>query len=197
MNSASELERGKNEWLAEVLRGNSKVVEILYRVYRDEFVQWLKFQTNCTENEALDIFQDSVLALYKNILSRKLTHFEHTIKWYLFGIGKKMYLRNSRNQKLQIFTMENVPDIGELISIPSLRDDARDQQEAFILEVLQRTKEPCFTILYLFYYEKQKISAIAQKLGYKNANIASIQKIRCLKALQKVVLKKFGKKGSD
>lgn len=192
MTAISELEQKRNEWLAQIKMGNTEAIEMIYRTYRDDFVEWLKSNTNCDEQRALDVFQESVLALYKNIKAEKLKHFTSSIKWYLFSIGKKIHITQMRKKKVKINFMADVPDIGESVLTPSLRDDTKDRQEAYILKALKHMSDPCYTILYLFYYEKEKITAIAQKLGYKNANIASIQKGRCIKSLRRLVEKKFG-----
>ncbi len=192
MTAISELEQKRNEWLAQIKLGSTEAIEMIYRTYRDDFVEWLKRNTNCDEEKALDVFQESILALYKNIKAEKLTHFTTSMKWYLFSIGKKIYITQMRKKKVKINFMADVPDIGESVVTPSFRDKTKDQQEAFILKALKHMSDPCYTILYLFYYEQEKIATIAQKMGYKNANIVSIQKGRCIKSLRKLVEKKFG-----
>ncbi len=185
-----DLEKNKNDWLQRVKNGDSKAIADLYRAYRDNFVQWMQETSNCDEQEALDIFQESVLAVYKNIVANKLTAFNSSIKWYLFGVGKKIYVTHNRKRKVSIESREEVPDIGVVENTPSFRAQKVDTQEQLLTKMLKQMKEPCYTILHLYYYEKQKVAYIAKKLGYKNSNVASIQKVRCIKALRKMFFKK-------
>lgn len=188
--NVTELEKNKTDWLQRVKNGDSKAIADLYRAYRDNFVQWMQETSNCDEQEALDIFQESVLAVYKNIVAGKLTTFNSSIKWYLFGVGKKIYVTRNRKRKVDIEHRAELPDIGEMELNPSLSAQEVDEQELLLTKMLQNLKEPCYSILHLHYYEKQKIGEIARKLGYKNANVVSIQKIRCIKALRKLFFKK-------
>lgn len=189
----SDLEENRSEWLHQVKKGNSKAIELLYKAYRDKFVEWLMQQTNCRAEEALDIFQESVLLLYKYIQTGKLTHFKSSVKWYLFRIGKNLFIKRKKKKRLEVTTMEYLPEIADDILVPSLREDITDEQEAYLLKLLRHLRNPCSSILHLYYYEKRKVKDIAEEIGYKNANIVSIQKGRCINKLRQMVEKKFGK----
>lgn len=88
--------------------------------------------------------------------------------------------------------MDEEESIKEIPDVPSCREDSKDEQEAFIFKTIKSMKDPCYTILYLFYYRKLKLSLITKRLNYRNPTVTSIQKGRCIKSLRKAVVKKFG-----
>lgn len=187
MNYVSELEGNKQEWLESVKKGNSKALELLYRAYRTEFVQWLCTKTSATQEIALDIFQESVLALYKNAKVGRLDNITSSIKTYLFAIGKRIFLYRNRQDKIKTdsLVVEDLP-IKQLLVLPKETDTLTERQQ-LISELIGRLRPTCKNILYLFYYESQRLKDIAVRLNYKNTNVVKVMKIRCMEALKKLV----------
>ena len=177
---------GSTAWVAEMRKGNSKLVGELYKVYKKEFVQWIRNQTNCNEDFAVDVFQDSVVALYENIKKGKIVVFDRSVKHYLFGIGKKVYymhFRKHKKEQLETVSLEsNGIDLDRLnVNIPVGELDGKNA----MLTLLLKMKEPCKSILYLFYYKELKIKEISENLKYKSENVVRVQKARCMTALRK------------
>lgn len=67
---------------------NSNRIEMIYREYRSEFISWITTNFNCTRDEARIIYQDSILALRRDIRSNKVNHFQSSVKSFLFATGK-------------------------------------------------------------------------------------------------------------
>src|SRR5690554_3551915 len=84
----------KESYLIEqILKGNSEALEDIYIQYKKEFFLYAS-RFSITEEDIVDIYQDSVVVLYENIKSGKLTTFTSSVKTYLFAIGKyKIYDR--------------------------------------------------------------------------------------------------------
>ncbi len=178
---------GSPHWLAEMQKGNSKLVADLYKRYKKDFVRWIQNQTSCSNDFAVDVFQDSVLALYENIKKGKITAFEHGVGKYLFGIGKKVYfmhVRKKKQQKMQMISIEGKEHYLENLSIqiPLNKLDGANP----MLKLLLKMKEPCKSILYLYYYREYKAAEIADELKYKSENVVRVQKARCMSALRKM-----------
>lgn len=181
---------GSAMWISEMKKGNSKLIADLYRRYKSDFVMWLQYQTSCDKDFAVDVFQDSIVALYENIKKEKITVIEQSVKDYLFGIGKKMYylhLRNNQIQHLKTVSLEdnklNLSDM-EIKSVPNQKDEKNN-----MLTLLLKMKDPCKSILYLYYYKEMKIKEVATRLKYKSENVVRVQKARCMSALRKAYYK--------
>ena len=192
--SVQDLENNRDLWLKSLQEGNEQVLRPLYKLYRVDFVRWIQSKTSCKEDEALDVFQDSIVALYHNVQKGTLTSFEKGIRSYLFTIGKYIYFRRSSKKKqIKTTSFENA-DLkpSNLIDTPTENSLQHDQQK-LILALLQRMKEPCKSILNLFYYENKSMKEIAQQLKYGSPGVVKVQKLRCMNRL-KAAAAKFKKK---
>ncbi len=56
---------------------------------------------------------------------------------------------------------------------PEIPDDEQ------IISAIDTLGEPCRSLLIGFYYEKLSMEELANKLNYKNENVAKQQKLRC------------------
>ena len=98
----TNLEQNKWRRVERLKEGDSKALKLLYRMYRKEFVEWLmQKQSTCTPEIAVDIFQESVLALYKHAKAGRLDAVRSSIKTYLFAIGNKLFLLQNRTKKIK------------------------------------------------------------------------------------------------
>ena len=76
--------------------------EDIYAMYRSDFLSFAANKFNCDNNEATDVFQDAVIALYENIRDGKITVFESSIKTYLFSIAKYKLLNNIQKKFIMV-----------------------------------------------------------------------------------------------
>lgn len=181
---------GSAKWLAEMKKGNSKLVAELYRRYKQEFVIWIQHKTSCNQELAIDVFQDSVIALYENIKKGKITSFEQSVKHYLFGIGKKVYYMHLRKNKQEYLQTVSLEDNEKYLYQLDVKTPPGDKEEkTAMLSLLLKMKDPCKSILYLYYYKEYKIKEVAEQLKYKSENVVRVQKARCMTALRKAYAK--------
>lgn len=171
--------------IQDIQSGNQKTVEEIYTQYKSDFLVYaLRFSVS--NEDAVDIYQDSVIVLYENILSGKLTDFSSSVKTYLFAIGKyKIY--NSLKVKN---TTENFEDYEFL-----LKDETEEillPEEENIEKIQNAFKQlgsKCREVLKLFYYENQSIEEIKDRLNYTSKDVVKSQKSRCIKQLKELMLK--------
>lgn len=162
-------------------------VEILYKKYRNEFVQWLGKKYKCTEEDAKEVFQISVITFYENVVSGKLETLTSSEKTYLFGIGRNKYFEMTRTQNRFVFDW----DFRESGLVDG--DDEAELLEEKIKHVtgnLERLGEQCRALLVLYYYKKLNLSQIAGKLGYKNTDTVKTMKYRCMNKLRSICFQK-------
>jgi RNA polymerase sigma-70 factor (ECF subfamily) len=162
--------------------GDTKVLEELYADYRKDFIRWADKSYSLTYVEAVDIYQDTIIILYENVIHDKLTVLHSSLKTYLFAIGKNLIMKNLR-------TAEKIRPFGERLEDTEF--DAREEndeevirQQELAFDLMEKLAEPCKSILQLYYYQKLSMKHIADKLAYKNENVAKSQKARCLKFLK-------------
>ncbi|MFK7908879.1 MAG: RNA polymerase sigma factor [Chitinophagales bacterium] len=170
-------------WLKDFKAGNKQAVSVLYDEYRPVFVKWLSQQYRCGGEEAVDIFQDSVIALYKNAQRGKLDVLKSGLQTYLFAIGKNVYLNRLRSRKETVSesalsTMKTEEEGVE-------RKLQMNDRKKLIAQLLNKMKDPCKSILYLFYYRRYSIEAIQKAMKYNTVEVVKTQKKRCIKGLEK------------
>ncbi len=171
--------------IQQIKSGDQKVVERIYTEYKTEFLAYaLRFSVN--EEDAVDIYQDSIVVLYENISSGKLTSLTSSLKTYLFAIGKyKIY----NCLKVKPIT-EELTDCEFL-----LKDEGNEEfllREENIEKVQNAYKQlgdKCREILKLFYYENRTIEEIKHCLGYRSKDVVKSQKSRCIKQIKEILLK--------
>lgn len=169
--------------LEQLKKGDNEVLKAVYLDYRSEFINFA-LQFNLTQDEAVDVYQDSVLAFRENIATGKLSVLKSSIKTYLFSIGKYMiydYLRSKKrfvNSNI-ILTAENE---GE--GFEPLFNEEFNVKEQLLKNAFARLGEKCKNILTLFYYQEYSIEEIVKALNYSSKDVVKSQKSRCLKSLK-------------
>src|SRR6478736_7617851 len=85
--------------IQEIKNGNNTQLAEINKAYRSEFVGWASINYQCDKEEARDIYQASVIALYDNIINEKLQQLNGSVKTYLFAIGKNKIMELRRADK--------------------------------------------------------------------------------------------------
>ena len=179
------------DWIKVLKSDEDYAISELYRLYRGEALSWMRKNYQLDEIACLDIFQESIIQLYHNVLSNKLTKLNSSVKSYLFGICK---LKIKEYKRLH-------PKYSELSDISSSklfldhqidekRNAIQEKNENRMIAVkkhLTNLGNPCKTILELYYFKGKNMSEITEILGYNNANTTKNQKYKCIKRLQSLI----------
>lgn len=159
---------------------SSEAIDYLYGQYRDNFVRFVQLR-NGNKEDALDVFQDTVIVLVNNI-ERGTFKGESNIKTYLFSIGKKLWYKKFnklvRDAELQK-TMENN---YEAPTSDPWEGAVSEERGRFVKNILGRLKENHQKILRLW-MEGHDMAEIAKQMGLKNAQVARNYKSRAMKEL--------------
>lgn len=165
---------------------NQQLIQEYYLRYRRAFVGFLKKNFSVDEEQAVDLYHDSFLALYRNIQSGQLNVLSCSLRTYLFQIGKNQANKAHHNRKEVVSErLEDVPD--QAVDTES-EEWYKMQQEVY--ELATGMKEPCNRVLTLFFEEKS-MREIAMAMGYKSADVAKTRKSTCVKLLEQLIIKKL------
>lgn len=155
------------------------------KLYADNFHKTQNFicSNNGSEREAQDIFQEGIIALWHRLHTEKFVPQNHSqLEAYLFQIVKYKWfdiLKKKQLEKPLLYEERSFIEIEEF-------DLEKEKRITIIEEKLATLKEPCKTILKLFYYKKQSYKTIANQLKYNEKTLKTM-KYRCLKNLKKIV----------
>ena len=175
----------------EVLKGNEKPLEIIYKDYRNIFITYATNKFKISKDLAKEIFQEIIIEFNRNIISGKLIKLECTLKTYLFEIGNHLILKEIERDKriirfsgqdLENKLYENPPDHG--------KKDFIDLKE-MIKKEFRLLGERCFKILDLYYFKRKSMTEIAIECGFSNEISAKTQKYKCFEKLKLSVKEKY------
>lgn len=174
-----------NTVIQRVKSGDPNTIRDLYLSLRNPFLQWLKNNYTCSEEDAKDIFQLSMVIFYDNAMQGKLDKMEVAIKTYLIGIGKNKMreLQREKNKTLDLKNALKQLVIGEV----ETDQEAYEQEVEIVRQALTDMGNPCKSLLEHYYYFQFSMQEIAQKLGYKSANTVKNSKYQCMLRLQRLV----------
>ena len=182
MNRRSHILNLETSAIIEAIKaGSEKILFQLYEAYRDEFVSWAIRNHQVSIEEAKDVFQESVVALYKNVKSGKVDSLESSVKTYLFGIGKNIILNAIKRKGIEAKAYENFDHQHD-----NGINDHYDQEHLInLVKRLYRVMgSPCKEILEMFYEKGYDMESVASHIGYKNADVAKKKKYECMKSLE-------------
>jgi RNA polymerase sigma factor (sigma-70 family) len=162
---------------------NVKVLRELYRTHYPMILN-LVCANSGTEQEAKDVYQESMIAFYEKI---KRPDFILTckIKTYLYAVCRRLWLKRLSQKKRftsGIEAGETYPEIDQAI------EEVEESEKKFLFmgKSLDGLGEPCRSIIEDFYIHDLSMEAIRDKHGYTSAESAKNQKYKCLQRLKKL-----------
>ncbi len=178
-----------SELAAAFKAGNQAVFEGMYLSYFS-LVEQLVRKNHGTKEEAREVFQESMIVLFKNVRDNKISNMEVATSTYLYAIARNLWLTALKRKKnydpLQFSDeVELNQSVYEEVNLEEHLD--RDQKFDKIKQALSALKEECRNIVMYSYYQKLSLTVIAEKLGYTESFI-KVKKYRCMEQLKKLVL---------
>lgn len=182
MKKRSEILNLETSAIIEAIRaGSEKILFQIYESYRDEFLSWATRYHQVTTEEAKDVFQEAIVALYKNVKTGKANTLESTIKTYLFGIGKNIILNAIKRKGIEEKAYESFNPLHD----NGINEHYDHEHLINLVKRLYRAMgSPCKDILQMYYEKGYDLESVASHVGYKNANVAKKKKYECLKSLE-------------
>ena len=171
----------EREWIQCLQDGNTTILHEIYLEYKAGFLGFAKRYPIDT-GVALDIYHDSVIALYENIVQGKLNELKSSIKTYLYAIGKYKIFAYLRSPKQEELRGEELMEQINLFEI----DTAEERLQLLRRSYLQLGPK-CQQMLHLFYYKGLKLEGIQREMSYESKDTVKSQKSRCLKQLKKII----------
>ena len=174
-------------WIERFREDANDALKEIYLSYKDEFINWSYQKHSIGQDIATEVFQTSVVILYDNVITGKLTDLSSSIKTYLFAICKNKIMEHKRRAQRNSGE-EAIPNLASHVSNG---DDKAEKEIKYTLmaNAMREMGDPCKSLLEMYYYQQKKMYAITQALGYKNVDTTKNQKYKCMKRLQKLVSK--------
>ncbi len=160
-------------------------------IYKENFtiIQTFIINNNGTYDDARDIFQEAMIALYEKTQSESF-NLTCKINTYVYSICRRLWLK--RLQQIgkysnQIDSLEETVPVEEDLEI----HEKRDAEFAIMERAMGSLGEPCKSLLEGYYIKKMDMQALAKEFGYTNADNAKNQKYKCLMRLKKLFFAQY------
>ncbi|HKL03483.1 MAG TPA: sigma-70 family RNA polymerase sigma factor [Cryomorphaceae bacterium] len=177
--------RNTDQLLKELKQGDTGLLDEVYLENRDAFLNWIAKNFNLKEEDAADIYQDTLIVFYENVRKGKLKQLSVNLQTYLFSVGKNLALKRHRSMRLIRKHEDELVAKAESVEDPFSTES--DERIEAVKAAFEKMEEPCHSILKRYYYFRQSMTEIAAALNYKNADTVKSQKSRCMKHLKKMV----------
>ena len=161
----------------------------LYQELRQVYLQYMLRYTQDADIR-LDSYHEAMITFYEYCLEGKYDPLLSSPKTLIFRMGRS-YLINR-------LKLENRSTSQEKASIEAHVETRVLEQYQFklnesdllIRNAMQKLGARCQELLRLFYYHNYGIDAIMKQMEYKNENVVSSHKSRCLKQLKEILQEK-------
>lgn len=173
------------DWFHQFKTDENQALKDIYRIYRKDCISFTRRKFGLSEEDAIDIFQNSVLILYHNTATGKLTQLTSDLKSYIYGIVRLKALEQTRTSSKTIYP-EDLQATLALIPDEPLEEES--ERIALLKTLLPKLGEACRRLLELFYYKNLNINQIAEISDYSGPDSVKTQKFKCIKRLQSMML---------
>ena len=168
------------EILSRIKNADESAITYLYQKYYGMMVRMV-VKNSGTEEEAKDIYQDSLIVFWEKVSSGNLV-LTSKISTYLYSICLNLWRKElTRKKRLSNETkdqaVEPVHDKNERIQI--------------IQDCVNALGDTCKKVLSLYYFERMSMKEIAKELNFANPDTAKTKKYKCKKELDKIVKSKY------
>lgn len=163
-----------------------KLISDIYNENRDRLVGWL-ISRGMDSVDALDLYQQSVLAVTERLVKHGIDHFRNGLSAYLFSVMKYMYyfeLKKKGNISVDPLESQAVFDMTAEMEDFMLEPD---DQTIMLRQMMKQLDKKSYELLRLFYYEGKSMKEIAATMGYGTEQVAKTTKYRILNKLRKMI----------
>lgn len=176
------------ELLDGLAQNDKSAIEV---IYKENFglIQQMIVQNNGSEDDARDIFQESLIVLYQKSISEDF-ELQCQIKTYLYSVSRRLWLKRLQTKRIYDTPIDNYE---EQVSVEEDVDshEKQDQQYGVMKAALSKIGEPCKSLLEAFYVHNKNMQDISSYFGYTNADNAKNQKYKCLMRLKKLFFAQY------
>jgi hypothetical protein len=181
-------EQNEQALLKGLANNDSRAIET---IYKDNFnmVQAFVLNNNGSYDDARDIFQEAMIALYEKAQSESFV-LTCQIKTYVYSICRRLWLK--KLQQMGRFSNQ-VDNLDETIPVEEDLEIHQKRNAEFVImeRAMNSLGEPCKSLLEGYYLKKMGMQELAAAFGYTNADNAKNQKYKCLMRLKKLFFSQY------
>ncbi|MGB1103511.1 MAG: RNA polymerase sigma factor [Crocinitomicaceae bacterium] len=139
-----------------------------------------------SKEEALDIFQEALIILYKKVLSIDKSS-AINMDGFLVNTCKLLWKNELRKKKVRKNSGED--GLQQLEFADEIAEQVEKERKISLIEsILNEMGKTCKEMLNAFYYKRLSMDKIAKQFGYKTVQSAKTKKYKCMEHARKMAL---------
>ena len=156
----------------------------------DKTLAFLQGKYSLPRVDCEDIFQESFIILYQNILDGKLKDTTASLATYFNAICRNKAHELLRGRGKTVFLSDEYPDathnafsserIENVLSLEEESVQLEQKKTALVREIVKELPAPCDKIIWGFYRDGFSLKTMAYMLGYKSEDSIKVRKHRCV-----------------
>lgn len=168
-----------------ILLGDNLVIGKLYKLFYPTIARMI-INNSGSEDEAKDIFQESVMVLYNRVTENKF-ELNSKLSTFLFAVSRRLWLKQL-TRKGNVASTSDISDFEDILQIEDDIEKHEEKESKFerMNLALHELGEPCKTLIKDFYIKNMSMKDIQEKFGYTSTDNAKTQKYKCLQRLKKI-----------
>ncbi|PHS63304.1 MAG: hypothetical protein COB12_09780 [Flavobacterium sp.] len=174
-----------------MIKGNShkreKALRIIYQINKEKVCSYIRSNSG-REEEAKDVFQETIIAFYENVLNDKFKG-DSTISTYLYSIARFKWLNQIKKNNIRMLHDTETVNTENFYKSP-LATIIDDEKKAHIIEVFGSVGNQCKRLLIDSIYHNKSMKEIVEQGDYSSEQIARNKKYKCLKKLKELIAEK-------
>ena len=169
---------------------NNRALKYLYEKYYMMAFNIIK-KNGGAENDVLDVYQESIIALYEAIKNNKYRGDSKISTWLYSTIFNQWAASTRKSSRVKSESIENQMHLHITDN-----DDTKDYSELLelVYKLLDLIGETCKEVLIDYYYNKYSMRDIMDKMGFKSEQVAKNKKFRCKEKLDSLIAERPGLK---
>jgi len=164
------------EILVRLKQGDENTLDLLYKQNYRMMIK-LIVKNNGSEEEAKDIYQESLIVLWQKIRDPNFI-LTSKISTYLYSICLNLWRKELERKKRFSYEIKEEIDIIDM---------DRDERIKIINKCIQQLGETCRDVLTYYYFDRLSMVEIAEKMGFANSDTSKTKKYKCKKELDLLV----------
>ena len=176
--------KNRNQEIVEAIRNgqNSLALHYLYESALPHIIKYIS-QNSGDEDEAKDIFQDAVVALFTTIKLGKFDE-EKDPRAFLYHVARNLWINRIKKRNRQFDISKMQPQVSE--ESPLSVVITSEKQEA-IEKLMELAGTKCKELLKYSLYDDMSMKEIAAIMGFSGENVAKSTHYRCKQKLIELV----------
>jgi RNA polymerase sigma factor (sigma-70 family) len=168
---------------------DTKAIETIYK-NNFNMVQSFIINNNGTYDDARDIFQEAMIALYEKAKSESFV-LTSKINTYVYSICRRLWLKRLQQMGRFVLQTDSLEETVQELEDDLEMHEKRNAEFTIMERALNSLGEPCKSLLEGFYLKKLDMQELAKAFGYTNADNAKNHKNKCLTRLKKLFFTQY------